>query len=76
MLLTAIKVKRTCNKALDNYAHALEFVPDCYETKKISNAAVNTYPSGIQFIPDLYSTHKMYVKAVDNWPYYMILNVW
>ena len=23
-----------CNQAVDNYAHALEFVPECYKTQK------------------------------------------
>ena len=24
-----------CNKAVDNYTHALEFVPKCYKTQKL-----------------------------------------
>ena len=32
-----------CNEAVDNYAHALEFVPDCYKTQKMCNKAVNTF---------------------------------
>ena len=32
-------------KAVDNYAHALEFVRDCYKTQRISNKAIDTYPS-------------------------------
>ena len=23
-----------CNKAIDNYPHALEFVPECYKTQE------------------------------------------
>ena len=34
-----------CNKAVDNYPHALEFVPECYTTQKICDKAFNTYPS-------------------------------
>ena len=41
-----------CNQTVDNYAHALEFVPDCYKTLKLCNKPVDTYPSGIQFVPD------------------------
>ena len=27
------------NKSVDNYAHALESVPDCYKTQKMCNKA-------------------------------------
>ena len=30
------------NKAVDNYAHALEFVPECYKTLKMCNKEVGT----------------------------------
>ena len=30
-----------CNQAVDNYAHALEFVPECYKTQKMCDKAVN-----------------------------------
>ena len=35
VLSDCCKNKKTCNKAVDNYAHALKFVPDCHKTKKI-----------------------------------------
>ena len=44
--------QKMCNQTVDNYAHALEFVPDCYKTQKLCNKPVDTYPSGIQFVPD------------------------
>ena len=28
------KNQEMCNKAVDNYHHALEFVPKCYKTQK------------------------------------------
>ena len=34
-----------CNKAVDNYPHALEFVPECYKTQKVCDKAVDTYPA-------------------------------
>ena len=40
------------NKAVDNYAHALECAPDCYKTQELCNKAVNTSPSAIQFVPE------------------------
>ena len=30
-----------CNKAVNNYPHALEFVPVCYKTQKMCDKAVN-----------------------------------
>ena len=41
-----------CNKAVDNYPHALEFFPNYYKTQKMRNKAVNTSPSAIQFVPE------------------------
>ena len=41
-----------CDKAVDNYSHALKFVPDCYMTQKMSDKAVNIYPSTIECVPD------------------------
>ena len=34
-----------CNKVVDNYLHALEYVPDCYMTQNMRDKAVNTHPS-------------------------------
>ena len=46
-----------CNKAIDNYPHALEFVPECYQTqKKTCDSAVNTYPFTIKFVPECLMT--------------------
>ena len=28
------KNQEMCNKAVDNYSHALEFVPECYKTQE------------------------------------------
>ena len=42
---------KMCNKAVDNYAHALEFLPDCYNTQKMCNKAVNTSLSAQLFVP-------------------------
>ena len=41
---------KICNKAVDNYAHVVEFVADCYKTHEMCNEAVNTYSSTIQFV--------------------------
>ena len=39
-----------CNKGIDNYPHALEFVPEFYKTKKMCDKTVNTYTSTIKSI--------------------------
>ena len=41
-----------CNKAVDNYLHPLEFVPECYKTQKMYGKPVNTSPSTIKFAVD------------------------
>ena len=38
-----------CNKVVENYPNALEFVPECYKTQKMCDKAVNTYPSTMNF---------------------------
>ena len=40
------------NKAIDNYAHALEFVLDQYKTQEMCIKAVDNYPSTIKYVPD------------------------
>ena len=47
-----------CDKAIDNYAYALEFVSDCCKTQKMCNKAANTYPSTMRFVPECYKTQK------------------
>ena len=34
-----------CNKAVDNYSHALEFIPECYKTQKTCDEVENTKSS-------------------------------
>ena len=37
------KNQEMCNKAVDNYPHALEYVSECCKTQKMCDKAVNTY---------------------------------
>ena len=37
-----------CDKAVDNYPHASEFVPECYKAQKLCGRAIDTHPSAIQ----------------------------
>ena len=41
-----------CNQAVDNYAHALEFVPELYKTQEMCDKAANTYFFASDFIPN------------------------
>ena len=50
-----------CNKAVDNYPHALAFVPECFMTQKMCDKAVNTYP-----IKDLFLNATTFNKCVIN----------
>ena len=47
-----------CDKAVDNYPHALEFVPEFYKLEKMCDKAVDTHPSTIEFVPECYKTQK------------------
>ena len=42
MFLAATKIKKMCNKVVDNYAYTLEFIPYWYKTQKMCNKAVST----------------------------------
>ena len=55
-----------CDKAVDNYPHALKFVSECYITQKMCDKAVNTYHSTLQFVPECYKTQEMCDKAVNR----------
>ena len=55
-----------CNKAIDNYPHTLEFVPQCYMTQGMCDKVVNTHSSTIEFVPECYKTQKMCDKALNE----------
>ena len=62
-----------CDKAVDNYFHTLEFVPECYKTQKMCDKAVDTHPSTIQFIPECYKPQEVCDKAINRCFLYLIL---
>ena len=39
-----------CNKEVDHYRRALEFVLECYKIQKLCDKAVGTYPTTIKFV--------------------------
>ena len=44
-----------CNKAIDNYLHALELVADGYMTQETCDKVANTHSSTIEFVPECYN---------------------
>ena len=48
-----------CDKALDNYSHAFEFVHDCYKTQEMCDKAVGIDPSTILFVSECYETQEI-----------------
>ena len=51
------------NKAVDNYRHALQFVPECYKTLYMCYKAIDTYSALTKFVPECYKTQEMCDKA-------------
>ena len=47
-----------CNKVVDNYSHALEFVPENYKTQKTCDNAASAYLSTIKFVPECFMTQE------------------
>ena len=41
-----------CDKAVDVYANALEFVPECYKTQKMCDKSVDTSQFVLDSLPD------------------------
>ena len=54
-----------CNQAVENYADALEYVPNCHKTNKICNRSVDIYLSAIKFLPEGFETQEKCYKAVN-----------
>ena len=54
------------NKTVDNYLHALEFIPDCYMIQEMCYKVVNTHSSTIELVPECCKTQKMCDKAFNK----------
>ena len=68
------KNKNMSNVAVDNFGHALEFVPDGSKTQKMCNKAVDTYPSVIQFVPECLRLEKYVTKLLTLVILYLIMS--
>ena len=58
------KNQEMCNKTVDNYHHALEFVADCYMSQEMCDKVVNSHSSAIRVAPECYKTQKMCDKSL------------
>ena len=58
------KDQKRCDKAVDNYSHALKTAPDCFKPQ-----AVGTHPSAIQFVSEDGKTQETFDKVVDTCPF-------
>ena len=65
MFLTATKIKKMCNKAADNYPHALKFVPKCHKIQKVCDEAADILPSTIKFVFECFMTREMFDEVVN-----------
>ena len=61
------KNQEMCNKAVDNFPHALEFFSKCYKPQNMCNKTVDTY-----FLP-CFMTPEMCDKAISRFFLYLIL---
>ena len=66
------KMKKMCNQAVNTYAHALEFVFDCYKALEKWVIKLLIYviynPFAIQFVIACYKTKEICDEAVDTCP--------
>ena len=62
-----------CNKAIENYPHALEYVSECYKTQKMCDKADDIFHSTIRFVAECYKTNEICHRAVIDAFLYLIL---
>ena len=55
-----------CNKAIENYPHALEYVSECYKTQKMCDKADDIFHSTIRFVAECYKTNEICHRAVHR----------
>ena len=67
------KNQEMCNKAVDNYPHASEFIPKSYKTQRMCDKPIDTHSSTIQFVPKCYNTQEMCYEPVNKCFLYLIL---
>ena len=55
-----------CDKAVDDYSIALEFIPDRYKSKEMCDKIISENPFMLKYCPDKYITQKTCDEAVDD----------
>ena len=55
-----------CDKAVDDYSIALEFVPDQCKSKEMCDKIISKNPLMLKYCPDTYIIQKMCDEAVDD----------
>ena len=66
------KNHKVCDKAFDNYSHALKSVPNYYITQIICDKAINTYHSTIQFVPDCSKTQEICDRTISEYLFMLV----
>ena len=56
-----------CNQTVDNYADALDYVPDCYKTQLMFIQAFDSNLYAMQFVAEYYNTQELCDKPVNAW---------
>ena len=63
------KNQELCDKAIDNYSHALEFVLECYKTQEMCDKAFNKRNFVFDSAPDQFKTKTMRDKIISDDPF-------
>lgn len=48
-----------CKKAVDDYGHALELIPDCYKTQQFCEKSASKDRFMLKYYHDTYKNHEM-----------------
>ena len=60
------KNQETCDKAVDNYPHAIKFVSEYCKTQKMCDKIADNHPSAMQFLAECYKKQQMCYKTVNT----------
>ena len=63
-----------CIKAVDDYANALEFVPDRYKTQGMCNKVVSENPFLLKYSHDNIRLKKYVIKSLMSFPIVLQVN--
>ena len=67
------KNQEMCNKTVDNYHHALYFVPECYKSKKCVIKLLIFILLQKEIVPECFIAQEMSDKAFNSYFFYLIL---